>query len=492
MRTARRRAEVSHQGRRRRARSAFTDGGTASPPELVRALSEDFEIGVDGLILESGGRAAYRLPEDFLSKGWGLDTTRKSERKQRVPPYAILRRELFDLSVESGGGRFSWIDGRLFAFTTRSFIESADGGAPLDTFRGSVVMPPLTEKRLREATRANADYLLGRAHDDGRLDYRYFAATDTYDDRYYLPHHAGYVWRMMEAAKDFSDERYRAAADKAWRYLSAMIETPDGAPDLSIIANAPAAQLGTGALSAIIQLLPVRRRRRRPVRPRGFTLEDAGAGSFLSQRRRRAASSRAAKTSPVFSGCRALFLVRLYEKTGDTVWWKAAEEISEGLAKRWRDAGPEAVGDFCWMAQGWARMARADPDPAGRRRYLDLAYSHADAVIDRQWVPGRPGYAPDFLGAADNSFPPRTTPTSARAEALAETYLAARAAGDAAAQKNTAWRSCARCTSCSKTSSHGTTRGIFPRRKKPSAGFAAGRPRTISASTTTSTRWGRS
>ncbi|MBZ0273978.1 hypothetical protein K8I61_18205, partial [bacterium] len=100
------------------------------------------------------------------------------------------------------------------------------------------------------------------------------------------------------------------------------------------------------------------------------------------------------------------------------------------LAALWRADGPDAVGRYCWHAMAWARLARVDPDPARRDQWRALGYEHAGAVIARQWRPGQAGYFPAYLGSAKNARPPRTAPTSARAESLYENYLAARFAND--------------------------------------------------------------
>jgi hypothetical protein len=410
--------------------------------EDLREIDRRLEGGVHGLILVRGGKPFFLHPDLVVTEGLGLDPDTEAERLKRVTGRRLWRRHLATLPREVASDPAAWRAGALYAFTTSGFIDAfGRPGEPVGTFRANVPVPPVTGATLRTAAAAIVDYLVRATAADGRPAYRYYAVEDEYDAGFDLVHHAGTAWRLIQAYDALGDARALEAARRALGSLRRRTVVPQGAPGV-VVEESGDSPLGANAVMAIVHAsLPIALRAagdpgsmtRFGEAVLAYRMPEAGRFyTTLTQVRERRAPERQAS---YFPGIALLAMVRLFERTRETKWWDAAIAISRGREAAWRTEGPDAVGDFCWEAQAWARMARLEEDAKRRAAYRRLAYSHADAVLGHQWTPERPGYFRDYLGAADNSAPPRTTPTSARAEALAETYRTAKVMGDVAAQR---------------------------------------------------------
>jgi hypothetical protein len=418
--------------------------GSARSGTIFRRLGRRVEGGVHGYILALDGKATYQPPDVAVREGWGMNIKEEGEhRKKRVKGRRLARRQIETLSLQASGNAKAWKNGELYAYSTQSFIDSSDRqGIAVDCYRGKTPVGPLTTKSLRDAMTANLDYLLSIQKDDGTLGYIYYPNEDLYDPSYYLPHHAGYVLRLMEAYNKLGDQRYLDAANKALQYLLDRTVTPGKAPQISIVESDGDSMLGVSALMAMIYTVSAQaaptKENEELCRRFGESLlyfEMPKAGYFYTTFQQALEKREPKKQVRYFPGVAMLAVVRLWEHTGEEKWRDAAMRISTGQEELWRNGGPDAVGLFCWVGMAWARMARIEKDPKMRDTYKNLGYSHADAVITHQWTPERKGFFADYLGAADNSRPPRTTPTSARAESLAENYLTAKYFGDASRQK---------------------------------------------------------
>ncbi len=406
----------------------------------TESLSRQLEDGRHGLILDHAGRATFLHPDLTNYRGWGLISQVPGEREKRVRGRHLLQRQLRELSAMSGE---KWRTGKLFSFTLQSFIDAHDDlGKPLDCYRAKIIPPPLDEPSLRAAAWADIEYLLRIVHDDGKLDYVYYPVEDAYDPDYDMPRHIGHALRLMQAYEVFPDERLLAAARKSLAYTLERLKIPSEAPQLALISDENRSLLGSNALMAMFYAsIPAASLTEREIDLRdrfGETIlffRMNKPGYFFTTFREATLQLPPEKQALYFPGIALLALVRLYEQTGRKAWWDAAVHVAAGHKRLWQTDGHRAVGNYCWTGQAWARMARLAKDPERREEYRRLAYSHADAVVRHQWTPDRPGYFPDFLGAADNSRPPRTTPTSARAESLVECYVTAKHLGDVEAQK---------------------------------------------------------
>lgn len=409
----------------------------------LRRFGLKLDDGLNGFILVHNGKAVYQHPDLALYRGWGLDLEKSDEREKRQMGRNLLRRQLQELAIEATGDPQAWQTGKLYAFTMQSFIDSYDQpGLPVDCYRGNIPIPPLDAKSLLASLRSNLDYLSGIIGEDGKLNYVYYPIENQYDPDYHIVRHTGYALRLIQAYNKFGEERYLELARKALGYVLARTIIPDQAPGITLVQYDDQSLLGANALMAMIysvmpeNLLTAKEKNLRDRFGKAILYyRMPEAGHFYTTFKQTQAKEKPEEQALYFPGIAMLALVRLYERTGDKKWWDAAVQISIGQKNLWQQDGDKAVGKYCWVGQAWARMTRLEKDPDRREEYRELGYSHCDAVIEHQWTPDRPGYYPDYLGAADNSRPPRTTPTSARAESLAENYLTAKFLGDIASQK---------------------------------------------------------
>ncbi len=415
-----------------------------SEKQIYKRLSRQMEDGLNGFIMVTPQKTVYQIPEMVFYDGWGINYRSRSDQRNRRYGRTLVAKQLRELSKEAAGNTTEWKNAELYKFTTYTFIDKyGQPGTPVLSRRAKNMIAPLDHESIRAAAVANADYLARIVDDSGKLVYLYFPVEDEKFPGYGIVRHAGSVFGLFESYNAFGDKKYYEAGRKALNYLLDMTVVPDEAPNIAIVRERGRSVLGTNALVAMAYAaLP-----EEFMTDKDKELQEKLGESILYYRMpkkgyfytsfKQAVGKKAPKEqSRYYPGEAMLALVRLYEKTGDKKWWDAAAEISPGQKQRWQDAGHNEVGNYCWVGQAWARMARLEKDPAMREEYKNLAYSHADAVIKHQFVPGhRRGYYPDYLGGADNSAPPRTTPTSARGESLAENYLLAKFLGDVESQK---------------------------------------------------------
>lgn len=412
--------------------------------KVFRKLDKATDSGIHGFILVMNGKATYQIPEQLFYSGWGMDIRKRGERQKRVYGKKMIKKQLRSLSRRAADNTTAWRNGQLYAFTTYTFIDRhGKPGTPISTYRAKNMIPRLDDDSLKAAAVANADYLARIVDDQGKFTYIYYPNEDEKDSGYGFVRHAGSVFGLFEAYNHLGDEKYLEAGRRALSYLLKLVEIPEEAPHIAIIRERNRSVLGINALALMAyavlpdDLMSDEDREYRDKLGESILYYRMPQKGYFYTSFRQALEKKAPKEqSRYYPGEAMLALVRLYEKTGDKKWWKAAQEISPGQKKRWQAAGHKQVGNYCWVGQAWARMGRIEKDPKKRDEYKKLAYSHADAVIKHQYVPGhRRGFAPDYLGGADNSRPPRTTPTSARGESLAENYLLAKFLGDVEAQK---------------------------------------------------------
>lgn len=409
---------------------------------LLRRWNMEIEPGVHGLAVWLDGKTAYLNPERVIYDGTGLKVGKGEGSRGRRTGWVLLLHQLGALAGENWGAEDAWTGGEVYGFSTVSFVEKADGsGGAVDTYRGKAPLPPLSRASLETALDANLDYLLRLVSQDGKLGYLYYPLKNEYADDYDMPRHTGYALRMIQAYNRFGERKLLDSARRVIDFNLRLAQTPTVAPGAVIVGAPDESSLGTNSLMAMIfselpenLLTPREKKWREQFGNAVLFYRMPDAGLFYTTFAQAAAKKAPKRQAHYFPGIALLALVRLHERTGDAKWWDAAAEVSRGQEKLWLDAGHRAVGKFCWVGQAWARMARIETDPGRRERYRQLGFSHADAVIRHQWTPERPGFFADYAGAADNSQPPRTTPTSARAESLVENYRTAREAGEREAQ----------------------------------------------------------
>ncbi len=412
--------------------------GSGKEKSVLKKIDDQTENAVFGFVMVKDGKTGAQVPEYALYKGWAM----KGE--TRYMGWKLVKRQLRDLAQKTANDREAWKTAELHAFTSKTFIDkAAQIGEPLELYRGKNMLPPISTESLRASAALNADYLARVNDEKGKFWYIYWPNEDEIAKNYGIVRHAGSVYGLFEAYNHLKDKKYADAGRRGLNFLLASTQNPKEAPDITLVMEKTQSVLGTNALVAMAYaVIP-----EDLMTPQDKDLRDKIGNSILYYRMPQkglfyttfdqALNKKAPKEQArYYPGEAMLALVRLYERTQDKKWLDAAKDLAPGQKELWEKAGHNSVGDYCWVGQAFARMARLETDPALKEEYKKVGFSHADAVIKHQFQPGHPkGYYPDYQGGADNSRPPRTTPTSARSESLAENYLTAKALGDVESQK---------------------------------------------------------
>jgi len=410
----------------------------AKSEKTFRRIRKQTESAIHGFILvHVNGKVFYQIPEAVLYEGLGM------KGQKRFMGRKLVARQLRELGRDAEGDSRGWANGELFSFTTFTFIDDVnERGKAVISYRSKNLVPRMTTESLRQAAIANADYLAKSVTESGKFKYIYYPAVDKYEGKSYsIVRHAGSVYGLFDAYNHFKDQKYFDAGRKAMDYLLERTEVPSEVPSIAIVKDRGRSSLGTNALAAMAysamaeelmteQDLKYRDQFGESIRY--YQMPEKGL--FYTYFKQAFGKKPPSKQALYYPGEAMLALVKLYEATGAKKWWDAAKDIAPGQKKLWENAGHQEVGNYCWVGQAFARMARIEKDEALREEYRKVAYSHADAVIKHQYDETRSKY-PDYIGGADNSRPPRTTPTSARGESVSENYLLAKFLGDTEAQK---------------------------------------------------------
>ncbi|MBZ0271056.1 hypothetical protein K8I61_03400 [bacterium] len=408
----------------------------AKGEKIFRQIARQVEDGIHGFIYVSKeGKTAFQIPEMVHYEGWAM----KGE--TRYMGRRLVGRQLPYVVREAAGTTKGWKEGEILAFRQYTFIEdAADRKNPVEVFRTKNMLPPLTTETVRAGAIANATYLAKAVNDEGRFNYIYYPELDKYDRGYSIVRHAGSVYGLFEAYNHFGDDAYFDAGRRSMDYLLRLAEEPAEAPEIAIIKERGRSVLGTNALAAMAySAMPEDRMTDRDKEMRNKLGESIlyyrmpQKGLFYTSFTQAYKKNPPREQARYYPGESMLALVKLYERTGDKKWYEAAKDLAPGQKELWMNAGHASVGDYCWVGQAFARMARIEPDAALANEYREIGYSHADAVIKHQYTADAAWK--DYEGGADNSRPPRTTPTSARGESLAENYLTAKHFGDTETQK---------------------------------------------------------
>ncbi|MCZ7584815.1 MAG: hypothetical protein M5R36_16600 [Deltaproteobacteria bacterium] len=337
-----------------------------------RDIAKQTEDAMDGFILaHNNGQVFYQLGEEVLYRGWGMG--RRGER-DRYMGRKLVKRQMRDLGREGEKNTNGWRNGKLYSFRTFTFVDDvARRGRPVESFRAKNLLPPLTKESLRAAAVANADYLARAVRDDGKFHYVYFPALNVYETRAYsIVRHAGSVYGLFEAYNHFGDEKYLTAGRKALDYLVDNIVIPEEASEIAIVKEGRRSNLGVNALTAMAYA----------VIPGDHMTEKEGEyrdklgesilyyrmpekGLFYTYFQQALQKNPPKEQARYYPGEAMLALVRLFERTGDKKWWDAAVDLAPGQKELWLNAGHNEVGNYCWVGQAFARMARLEKRSRG-------------------------------------------------------------------------------------------------------------------------------
>lgn len=394
----------------------------------LEKLTKKIEPGIHGLILETGGKRFFQLPEELIYESWA------QIRETRILGKKLTRKQLRKLCSLADAKQDCWQDKKysISTFEIESFIETSSGGGVVDLYRGNArVSPePLTTERILEAAKMAGDYLVRNQKEDGSYVYIYYPEFDKEDPGYGFVRHVGTIYGLFQLYRATGEDRYKEAAIKAFKYAERYFEIPKEAPHTAILNyKGESAALGSMAI-AVLALIEapedfldkhyIELRERFGNALIFMQIEDGRFYSYFSQAVRKEIPKKQAR---YFPGEAFLALVRLYEVTKDKKWLDAAKKAANyQMAEFWRTGVPDN-----WVIQAMSRLYRIEQNP----EYKRACYAMADYNWNHQWGTGLKNLPyPDYYGGYNNATPPRSTPAASRTEAANEAFALALFAND--------------------------------------------------------------
>ncbi|MBN1944471.1 MAG: terpene cyclase/mutase family protein [Bradymonadales bacterium] len=377
--------------------------------------------GLDGLGMRVDDRTAYLMPYELQEEGLLV-----SHR-----PFAFMDLR-FGLDAHQVVGRLEEMIGgspgprKLFRFRTESYIE-ASAGQVVSLYRNAPPVPPAGRREVEKAIRAAADWIVSAQRGDGSFHYRYEPLLDRYaEGEYSLTRHAGTVLFLLQALEHTGDRRYRLTADQALEYLWDHTTQDCGRAGAACVGGPPAVGIGTSAL-ALAALVEHHRsggsRSLQRARKLGefLLMMQKPDGNFWH--RYPFDGPLDPKVHTFYQTGEAAFALALLAQADpqETAWREAVRRTLEYWVDDYWD---HLAGGFFFAEEHWTCLAIEAAHPlfeSGRydRFCLDIARFLARLVHDQTSSP-----FPDFVGGAGFGalFPPHTTPTATRMEAMVAAY----------------------------------------------------------------------
>ncbi len=399
-----------------------------------KSIAKTVEPGYHGLIMDYKGNRAFQLGEEVVWRGWGM---KGFGDRDRIMGSKMAELRLQKISRTAGGGKSDWKKSKLYYFTEHAMVEETPAGKAVETYRGMVLLPhELTRRQVLEAAWLAGHNLAANTNQEGVMGYQYMPSTDEFEDlkRYNIVRHAGAVWGLFVAYKATGDKEILEAGRRALDYLGKSFVVPPENKNIAFLDYNGRALLGTNALGAMSLteipqdlLTPEWKQKREMLGASviAFQVED---GSFYDEWRQMQKGGPTPHPQPMYAPGEAfLSLMMLYENDKQAKWLNAAKKCGKWQMD-FSDAHPGDQPD-AWVVQALCKLYKVTKDP----RIPPVVFHMVDWHFKHQWgMPEKTTDLPyaDYFGGADNSTPPRSTPTSARNEANAEAWHLAKLVGN--------------------------------------------------------------
>lgn len=400
------------------------DNVTLLNTRRITRIRRIVEPGYHGLFVEHLARRTFQLGEDVVFNGWGMKSFGD---KDRVRGKKMTRLCLDKVRREAKLTKEEFAEAPVSYFTVHAMVEAAPNGKAIETYR-AMTLPPrkLTRKDALEAAWLAANHLAMHTGPEGKMGYHYRPIPDKFSNGYNIVRHAGSVWGLFTAYKATGDVALLEAGRRALEYLGHSIVLPPENKDIAFLDYKGRAYLGTNALAAMSlceipqELLTPEWKKKREMFGNGLIAFQVPDGRFYKS------WSEVKRGGPVpdpqpryFPGEAFLAYMKLYELDKKDKWLKQAK-----LCTNWQIENylkdPKQQPD-AWVVQALCKYYRYAKD----ERIPDVVWRMVGWHFRHQWgMPEKTTQLPyeDYFGGADNSTPPRSTPTSARNEANVEAW----------------------------------------------------------------------
>jgi hypothetical protein len=389
------------------------DWELARAPERWPAAARPHEAGTFGFAV--GG--AVILPSEVLELGV-FSTADEDD-----PP-------TYDTDRLRGvlGRRGARVD-EAFAFErirTASWVESASGAGAVRTYRvHEWERVPMQPDEVLDRALWAADALARSVAADGRIRYRFDVSRAREQRGYNLLRHAGSTYALIEAWARADHPPWRAAAERALRYLLAHTRVdertgPFGGGTTRWVEESSHVKLG-GAGLALLALATWQQ----ATGDATFATEAGELATYLLSQQQASgefvyfASETPGgeprdDTSAYYPGEAVVALATWHQVDPDPRWLEVAERGARWLIEV-RDGGKPArsLSNDHWLAMGLRALHRQTGDPLYAAHALRIAEAVAAQGARHR---GHDAYHRDYLGGYYE--PPRSTPASTRGEAL--------------------------------------------------------------------------
>jgi hypothetical protein len=279
-------------------------------------------------------------------------------------------------------------------------------------------VPPVEDVYLK-AARSGGAYLMRMIESDGRYIYQYDPDHDHIAEDYNMLRHLGTTYSMWELYEVTRDPAIARAMEAPMRFaVSRARHVPNDTQRAVILDEEGEGVLGANGLALLMftkhaqvtgsrEHLPLMRKLARWV----ISLQTP-EGEFDPHIVHWENQQPSIFKSLYYPGEAIFWLVRLYEIDPDPQWLDAAERAAGWLVKSQTNPNlrlDEVIHDH-WLVYGLSALHKHRPDP----RWITHAHLICLSMITSQNTPR--ARHPEWAGGW--YFPPRTTPTSTRCEAL--------------------------------------------------------------------------
>lgn len=306
-----------------------------------------------------------------------------------------------------------------YIFNSESFYHSKTRTMPL--FRGHLLYNDISPDLLLSASTAAGTYLQNAVMDSGKFRYEYYPKTDEFIDKYNILRHAGSIYAMLELYELTHDKALMASAERALGYLLKQTDVRkyDDESTLTIVEN-DISKLGANALAilAISKYISITKETRylEAAQKMGLWIKhnQAKDGNFITHKQQYSTQEDYDFVSGYYPGETIFAMVRLYEVDKNPVWLEiAAKGANYIIHERDKGKSVKQLDHDHWLLYGLDALYIHDSNSD----YTQHALKICEGILRAQHQKDAPL---DYLGGFYD--PPRSTPTSIRAEGLCAAY----------------------------------------------------------------------